>query len=65
VLLDFNEADLTIRYYDEHGEELHVEKMHERRTGGDAQGSILKASSDLHWFRAPEQLLRQRLRVEA
>jgi hypothetical protein len=42
----------------QHGGELLVEKCTSGGRGGGAQGSILKASSDLHWFREPEQLVR-------
>jgi len=57
ALLEFNEAVLVVHYYDEHGEELLVEQWTSGGRGGGASGSVLKTSSELHWFRAPEELV--------
>jgi len=57
ALLEFNEAALVVHYYDERGEELLVEQWTSGGRDGGASGSVLKTSSELHWFRAPEELV--------
>jgi len=58
VLLEFNEADLVVGYYDETGERLLVEKWTSAGRAGGAAGSILESSSKLHWYRDPQELVR-------
>jgi hypothetical protein len=58
VLLEFNEVELVVHYYDEQGEELLAEKWTSGGRSGGATGSVVKTSPVLHWYRAPEELVR-------
>jgi hypothetical protein len=57
VLLEFGDAELVIRYYDEQGEELLVEGWTSGGRAGGATGRVVKTSSALRWFRPPEELV--------
>ncbi len=57
ALLEFRDAALVVRYYDELGEELLAEEWTSGGRSGGAAGSVLNASPKMRWFRDPSELV--------
>jgi hypothetical protein len=57
ALLEFKDAELVVRYYDEFGDELLAEQWTSSSRGGGVSGSILSASPKLQWFRDSSELV--------
>jgi hypothetical protein len=58
ALLEFKDAVLTVRYFDEAGRELLVEEWKSAGRTGGVTGAVSKSSGDLLWLRDPDELAR-------
>ena len=57
ALLEFRDAALVVRYYDELGAELLAEEWASGGRSGGAAGRVLNASPKMRWFRDPSELV--------